>query len=166
MLIILIIILIFGIVGALLVHWDCGDAIDKIFGFLIGCLVGLLPSLAIGFIISMTIFGAAPMEYKYSQDLIAMKDNTSISGSFFLGTGQIDSDLCYIYIVEADKGVTTKTIKQKSNEVYIRYTDGQPYLEYWGPVNDPWRFPNESSYYVFYLPEGSVISNVYEIDLE
>lgn len=165
MLIIFIILGIIMIIVGIIVYSDCGDGTCAILGAMLGALIGLIPSFLIGGIISIALLGLAPMECKYTQDLIAMKDNTVISGSFFLGSGRIDSDMCYVYMIDTDKGMTTKTIKQATNHVYIKHTDGQPYMEYWDGVDDPWRFADESAYYVFYLPEGSVV-NTFEIDLE
>lgn len=156
----------FIIIGIILTVYNCGDLVDTMFGGLLGGLIGVIPSFIIGGMISIMILGTSPMECKYTQELMAMKDNTSISGSFFLGTGRADSEMCYIYLVETDKGMHTKTLKQNgSYEVYIKCTDGTPYLEYWDAEEDFWRLPDESPYYVFYLPEGSVV-NTYEIDLE
>lgn len=163
MYIILIVLALFVIGGACLAYYD--EFIDAIFGGLMGGLVGLIPSFIIGGIISILIFGTAPCELQYQQNLVAMKDNTAITGSFFLGTGHIDSKMNYVYAVETDKGIMTKTLEQKSNTVYIQYTDGQPYMEYWAGTSDGWRMPETSAYYIFYLPEGTVI-NTFEIDLE
>lgn len=166
MLIILIMIGAFAILGGILTWLNWRELDMSIFAAFFTSLVSAIPCFLIGGIISMYVFGPAPMECKYKQELVAMKDTSTVSGSFFLGTGRVNSDMCYIYLVDTDKGLTTKTLKQKSNEVYIKYTDGQPYLEYWSGVDDLWRLQSEFPYYIFYLPDGSVINNVYEIDLE
>lgn len=166
MLIVLIILGIFIIVGGVISYndWDY-DVTSAVLGGLLSCVVGAIPALIIGGMISILALGMAPLECKYTQDLIAMKDSAVVSGSFFLGTGRVDSDMCYIYLAETDKGITPKTIKQATNNVYIMYTDEQPHVEYWDKISDPWRLREESPYYVFYLPEDSVI-NTFEIDLE
>lgn len=165
MLVILIILLIFVILG-IIISYKCEGDLDNIwFGAIVGMLLGLIPSVFIGGIISIQLFGTIPLECSYSQNLVALKDNSSISGSFFLGYGDINSEMNYVYAVESEKGITTVTIDQDKYKVYIKYTDGQPYVEYWDAPEDLWRLSAEYPYYVFYIPNGSVI-NAYEIDLE
>lgn len=163
MYIVLIVLALFVIGGACLAY--CDSFGDIIFGGFMGALIGAIPAYLIGGIISIMIFGTAPCELQYKQDLIAMKDNTVISGSFFLGSGNINSKMNYVYAIETDKGIMTKTLEQKTNTVYIQYTDSQPYMEYYSGTSDGWRMPETSSYYIFYLPEGTII-NTFEIDLE
>lgn len=160
----LIVLLICAVFGFIIGFQEDGIG-DGIVGALGASFLGLLPSFLIGGMLSLLILGGAPMECKYTENMVALKDNTSISGSFFLGCGNIDSEMTYVYAVETDKGIVTKTIEKDRYDVYIKYTDGQPYVEYWDGEDDPWRLPSESAYYVFYVPEGSVI-NTYEIDLE
>lgn len=166
MLVILIVLGFFTFGGALIGFICFRDLSNTAFYSFMGIAIGLIPSWIIGTLISTLIFGTAPQQLTYTYDLIAMRDDTSIHGSFFLGTGRIDSEMCYVYLIDTEKGMTTKTLKQKDNEVYIKYTDGQPYMEYYGSNHDLWRIPEGDSYYIFYLPEGSIVNNIYEIDLE
>ena len=38
-----------------------------------------------------------------TKELYALQDNNEISGSFFLGSGRIDEEMYYVYIVKEDR---------------------------------------------------------------
>ena len=138
---------------------------------------GVLGALC-GFIIvliSYGIFGSQPIEdcridMKNRTELVALKDNFQIEGPAFLFSSVVDENLHYTYIYETDMGMTTNSIN--SNEAYIKYIEANetPYIQAWyvRPHSDflHWLFCPGYYRYTIYLPEGSVIENVYEVDLE
>lgn len=135
-----------------------------------GTLVGVI--IAIG---SCAVFECQPIEncridMEDRTELVALKDNFQVEGSAFLFSSVVDEDLHYTYIYETDMGMTTKSID--SNKTYIKYIEANetPYIQTWyvRPHSDFIHYLFCSGYYRYtiYLPEGSVIENIYEIDLE
>ena len=135
-------------------------------GFFVGMLICLIGCVA---------FECQPMEdcridMEDRTELVALKDNFQIEGSAFLFSSVIDEDLHYTYIYETDMGMTTKSLN--SDQAYIKYIKANetPYIQTWHvrPHSDfiNWLFCPGYYRYTIYLPEGSVIENVYEIDLE
>lgn len=145
--------------------------------FFMSFLVGIVGSLVgvVITVIAMAIFSSTPIEdCKIVEtdkiELIALKDNFQIEGSVFLFSSIVNEKLEYTYIYETDMGLTTQSIR--ADDAYIKYIDENetPYLQAWEV-----RPRSNFIYYMFcpgyckytiYLPYGSVIENVYEIDLE
>jgi hypothetical protein len=141
--------------------------------FLVG-IVGFLSGMVIA-LIAMAIFSSTPIEdCKIVEtdkiELIALKDNFQIEGSVFLFSSIVDEKLKYTYIYETDMGLTTQSIS--ADDTYIKYIDENetPYLQAWEvrPRSNFIYYMFCPGYYKYtiYLPYGSVIENVYEIDLE
>lgn len=172
------IIIICGVVIFLgtLIKWikDYGFELSTIpFSLLMGA-VGALGGLVI-VLVGCGIFECQPIEdcridMEDRTELVALKDNFQIEGSAFLFSSIVDEDLQYTYIYETDMGMTTKSVE--SNKAYIKYieADKTPYIQTWyvRPHSDfiHWLFCPGYYRYTIYLPEGSVIENVYEVDLE
>lgn len=172
------IIIICGVIFFLgvLIKWieDLGFELPTIpFSLLMG-IIGAFIGWIIVFI-SCDIFEHRPIEdcridMEDRVELVALKDNSQITESAFLFSSVVDENLRYIYICETDMGMTTKSVN--SNKAYIKYieTDETPYIQTWyvRPHSNfiNWLFCPGYYRYTIYLPEGSVIENVYEIDLE
>lgn len=82
--------------------------------------------------------------------------------------GYVNEDLYYYYAIETEFGY--KTEKLKAENVYIKYTDGEPHIERCEGdfVNEKlyfWGFPTCDERYVIYCPEGTV-TNEFDVDLE
>lgn len=159
------------------------DVDDICEGFLLGLLgiaTGLLISLFVcGLIIpgiAMANDAETVITGEEATKLYALKDNSGVSGSFFLGCGSVETDN-YIYYITYEDGKGYEVKNQSSNyNVYIDYLTNEnckyedpvkveysckfknPILNFltWGP--DGWT--------TFYVPEGSVLENYYSIDLE
>lgn len=58
-----------------------------------------------------------------SVDLVALQDNSSAAGSFFLGSGSLSNNNYYAFYYETDHGYKYETIdaESRSNPVYIKY---------------------------------------------
>ena len=105
-----------------------------------------------------------------STDLRALKDNSSITGRTFLGSGGVDNTLQYYYLIEEEgKGIVMQ--KQDANHSYLNYipTGETPRVEH---VHEDFTNPilrfftfKKDCYYSFYIPEGS-IDELYQVDLE
>ena len=150
----------------------------EISGFLFSILIGCLGAF-IGLIIAFSVnanFTDKPLEdcqITYSDEkteLIALKDNFQTEGNTFLFSATINNELKYTYIYETAMGMTAKSLK--ASDCYIQYIGDNetPYIQKW-VVSHSSEFMNKMfilSYdrYTIYLPEGSVIEEVYNIDIE
>lgn len=105
--------------------------------------------------------------------IYALDDSIGASGRFFLGSGRIDSDIYYYYVYNTVHG--QKIGKLRASNVYLKYDDDNHYIEkYNRHYNDDLKtkllvtqlFTKcEDSYYVIYIPEGS-ITNDFTVDLQ
>lgn len=104
-----------------------------------------------------------------TSEIYALADNSGIEGSFFLGSGSIDEEMKYVYVVEVEgKGYKMHTIDADS--AYVQYYDGTPKMvetTYWfkSELLNFFGICPSGTEYIFYIPEGS-ITNSYVIDLE
>ena len=152
------------------------DGIGSAFflGFL-GGLTGLLIGLLIVFF-GCCMFESMPAESKaieYNEDvkLIALKDNFGINGRGYLFSSYVKDELKYVYLYEDEiRGITTNSVD--ADKAYIKYIDNSeaPHIQKWSEVSKSRvlsrRFCPGTVRYTIYLPEGSVIENTYEVDLE
>ena len=141
------------------------------FGGFIGLLIGLLIVL-----FGCCIFENMPAESKaieYNEDvkLIAIKDNFGINGRGYLFSSYVKDELKYVYLYEDEiRGITTNSVD--ADKAYIKYIDNSetPHIQKWSEVSKSrvfnWLFCPGTVRYTIYLPEGSVIENTYEVDLE
>lgn len=151
----------------------CFEGSDILLSAVVG-VAGLLAGFLI-WIFSFNVFSATPIdECQINVDkrvnLIALKDNFQTEGSGFLFSTVINEELKYTYVYESYIGITTDTID--ADEVYIKYIEENdtPYIEILNirPHSDfvNWLFSCDYNKYIIYIPKGSIIENVYEIDLE
>lgn len=135
-------------------------------------LIGLIAGMILSLILGATFAGFGAETRVLSQEtkaLYALADGSEISGSFFLGSGSIDDNMRYVYIVETEgKGYKMETVN--INSAYIQYSDEEPTVTITSYMFDS-RVLNffgiypASTEYIFRVPEGS-ITNSYVIDLE
>lgn len=129
-------------------------AFSCIITFTVGCLIGCF---------------FEPVSYTQTETpLIALKDNSTINGSFFLGCGSVGSETQYSYAVNTEFGIEIKTLPA-DEKIYFKYDEGTPALITSKPVYSTlaeWiSIPDDPTIYTFRIPKGSII-NEYEIDLE
>jgi hypothetical protein len=124
-----------------------------------------------GFIIAV----ALPVKYEkssWSEKVVSLKDNTSVNGSFFLGFGQINSTMKYVYY-QQNPDSTYQMWQANYYDAVIRYTSGEPKIiindyrkskSIWNKfavdINDESR-----QTYIFEVPQWS-IKNSYELDVQ
>ncbi len=134
---------------------------------LLALIFGMLIALLIGSI--ATACGAeTEILTQETRNLYALADGDDIHGHFFLGSGTIDENMKYVYIVETEgKGYKMESIGIHS--AYIQYVDEQPTLTKTVYIfeSDILNFFGvcDSTEYLFRIPEGS-ITNSYVINLE
>lgn len=135
---------------------------------MIACLVG-------GMALQAT-YEAGDMETVKSTDepisLIALCDNMGTDGTFYLGSGTIDSEMKYVYAYEDEElGMITKT--KSVSDCYIKNipNDEKPYAVKWREIPKEnfwsWLFvkPKPIEKITFYVPSTAVYAG-YNIDFE
>ena len=110
------------------------------------------------------------VDIKETKELYALQDNNEISGSFFLGSGRIDEEMYYVYIIKEDKGKQIQTLEIDANEIYFNDSTDTPTLDiYSKDFKYGWMYwfaiPRGDCEYVFNIPSGS-IDYKYNIDLK
>lgn len=141
--------------------------VESFLSGLIGLMMGVL-------ICGIMAIAPIPTEEVIVSDvpICAMKDTMGVEGSFFLGSGSVDSEFKYVYATKTNKGIKIQNPIDASN-AYINYIEEgeQPHIAEVDTQfsNDILNFffcgrmkPNEI---YIYVPEGT-IEEVYNIDLE
>lgn len=128
---------------------------------------GVLLWISIGTIIG---YFMPKVDIKETKELYALQNNNQINGSFFLGSGRIDEEMHYVYIVKEDKGKQMQTLEIDANEIYLNDNVDTPTLDiYSKDFKYEWMYwfamPETSYEYVFNIPSGS-IDYEYNIDLK
>lgn len=173
------IILIF-MIGAIpfLLYWnhkewglDLGSIAFSIFvGPIIGFFIGAMVMATGNFILSTLPEDTRVIEICGDENLIALKDNFQVNGTAFIFTSVVDENLKYSFLYETDMGI--KSYSVNADNSYIKYINANetPHVQHWKEVSANklfnWLFMPGASHWTFYLPEGSVIENTYEVDLE
>lgn len=143
------------------------------FGTLLAVLTGLVVTLLISMLGAgvMSVWADTEWVETNQVEVMAVADNVGIEGQVYLYRGYIEDTLSYYYIAETEFGL--KTFSANADDSYINYTNKRPYVIVYEEkyTNEflSWMFFTDSTgaqRYVFYLPEGSVITDSYEIDLE
>lgn len=155
MLIIIGLALIFGIFFGFINEWE-GDGSG---------LGAALFAAFIGLFIAFTL--PADMETSVSsQNLETLQDGMGLQGSFFLGSGQIDGKMQYVYYYQKDS-VSYKMGQVPYYDVTIRYSDERPRIEThtlsMKPIKTAKRnlfcIDQSSTTYVIYVPKGTIRQN-------
>lgn len=176
-----IILLTVGVIGGFLFGLiDGGDfclgLLSSILGFLMAALISMFICGLVIPIAANAVGATHSIEKVEVTPLYALKDNSNLSGTFFLGSGSVNETDYYYYIVrEEGKGYCIQK-KAINNYTYLDYLSSEdceydePCLAYY---YDEWdnkilRFFawSPENWHTFYVPEGSIIENYYEVDLE
>ena len=140
------------------------------FGYVI---CGMIAGLVLGFVVLLcaqlcffnTDFDSDLVE---TTNLVSLADNYGFEGSAFIFSSCVNSELQYTYLYESERGLTTKTIG--ADNTYLRYTNDAPIIEKYKERHPNWLinwlFIPGGTYYIIYVPEGSVITNQYSVDLQ
>ena len=141
-------------------HSDFEDYfLSSISGILIGGFVGFLVALSLP---------AKTEIVKTTYNLEALQDNNSVKGSFYLGTGQIDGEMKYVFYYEKDGYYRLKQVDY--NEVKVKYSDEKPKVELFNRKKVKDAFINNFAIdcncyqeYIIYVPKGTIKQN-YSLD--
>jgi hypothetical protein len=149
---------------------DWNDLGDKIFFSIMTFLLSCLGSLLVFVLSSAIVSSCAEIKYNKVSDtqIIALKDNQNINGSFYIMGGYVDEELYYYYATETELGY--KTEKVESDNTYIKYTNEKSHIERYNG-----EFANDISYvfavpmvedrYIIHCPEGTITTE-FSVDLE
>lgn len=89
--------------------------------------------------------------------LISLGNDSETKGSFFLGTGTVEEDQVYVYLVDTNLGAEMKTVKVSNARIVEG--GGEPRIEYWRlcdlTVWLPWPACSRPIL-VFHIPPGSI----------
>jgi len=105
---------------------------------------------------------------KYEYDLVTLQDNFSNSGSFFLGSGNIDGKMKYVYYYKSQGGFKMGQIDY--DNAVIRYGNTPRIDRYRREMVDNWKsyfamdIPHDSLY-VITVPKGTIKTN-YNLDAQ
>ena len=157
------------IVGGINVYLICIKDWD-VEGLVLSLLAGLASLLVIGistifmFVCAETKCKIEPIERTKTTEIYALEDNV-IS---YVHRYCTNDNITYSYIYQDELGMKSETIKD--THTYIQFGDKDThYLEEWrGRFTNKfysWYFGNRTIY-IFVIPEGSVIQESYNIDLE
>lgn len=119
------------------------DYYDK--GFLvISAVMGIMFSLVISFPLSLVIGAIPGGVVETRQELVALKDNITTEGSFFLGSGRVEGEMYYFYMAkESDGGFTAHKVYaddhcrvyEDSGTPYVKFTYHRSFAEPWLVIN-------------------------------
>jgi len=147
------------------IKYKCSFSWDTIF-------LGFITSI-MGSVIGLFIAILLPCKYEnseWSRDLMSLKDNTNVRGSFFLGSGQINGEMKFVYYVQYNDS-SFKMWQASYYDAVIKYTSNKPQVV----ITDRHQSESllnkfaidlageEKQTYVFEIPKNS-IKDVYELD--
>ena len=124
----------------------------------------------IGFVIAI-LLPCSYNTYSFSVPIESLKDNSSVSGSFFLGCGNINGSMKYVYYCKEDSN-TYKMWQAEYWQAAVRYTNTQPQVHITITDKDKNSLWNKFAIdidekyewsCIFDVPKGSIKNN-YELD--
>lgn len=137
----------------------------------IGLLLGALLSLS-GLLIGIGISYALPQKNIRATEIYkleALQDNNGIHGYFFIGCGNIDNKMQYVYYYEKNGSYYNDAIETKGVE--IKYVDSNYRIEKYYDKAVEKAFINyfaldgENPTYILFIPKGSIKNN-YALDAQ
>ena len=159
---------IIGIILGIIFWWKDGyEAIEAIFGGLIGFIIGLF----VWFIVSAFCYNLPYNEIVTTQGICALNDSSEVEGRKFLFSGYIEENFVYRYVVDSDKGKHIEECEVKDGYIKDIESDN-PYVEHHNyEFKHDWFYlfaidwKASENYSVFYVPNGTITSE-YNIDLQ
>tara|TARA_R110002020_G_scaffold381847_1_gene592758 strand:+ start:189 stop:692 length:504 start_codon:yes stop_codon:yes gene_type:complete len=126
-----------------------------------------LTGIVVGFLVGFTITFILPAETEvniYNYDIETLQDNSSVSGDFFLGSGNIEGNMKYVFYYKTNGGFKMKQIDY--DDVIIKYSETRKeVIEHKEEmVSDSWinNFAYDASTvleYEVFVPKGTIRSN-------
>lgn len=152
-----------GIISAIHEH----DVDNFFFISILGTFGCSIFTLLVAMIVGLCIPSSEIIYEKTVTPIVALEDNMSSGGTFFLGTGSTKNSIYYYYMTETEHGYKLQDVT--ASKAYIKY-DAEPRIviengcgfKHW--YNYIWAFPVRT-HYTIYVPEGTILNN-YNIDLK
>lgn len=144
---------------------EYNDFIDYIASSVNGFVVGAVIGLFVSIMLPMDTY-----DKQYSLSIETLQDNNSVSGRFFLGSGQIEGKMKYVFYYEEDGLYTMMQLDY--NLVQIKYSDNKPkliitekypsdaFINYFAIDFDAF-----SKTYIIEVPKGTIKNN-YNLDAQ
>ena len=168
--------IIFGVIGiviATIITVSEGDGFFEwlslsVVAIIAGALVAVLIGIGVSTIAS-ACGAATELVRTDAVEIQALKDNSQISGRFFLGSGRVDEEMHYFYIEETSHGKHMDNVPAKYTHV-IESNNERPrvekYIERYRNVALRWLTVTFfEPLYKIYVPEGSITTE-FNVDLE
>lgn len=160
---------IIGLVIALVSIYAGFDDIRDIFYYLFFGIAGAILGGIIGLLIALSLPAKTEI-VKTTYNLEALQDNNSVKGSFFLGSGQIEGKMKYVFYYEKDGYY--KLEQADYEEVKVKYSDEKPKVERFNRnyvkdalINHFAIDLNSYQEYIIYVPKGTIKQN-YSLDAQ
>lgn len=161
-------IIICGIIGLIIVLVSFFAGIDDIRDILYYLFFGIAGTIfggLIGLLIALSLPAKTEI-VKTTYNLEALQDNNSVNGSFFLGTGQIEGKMKYVFYYENDGYY--KLEQADYEEVKVKYSDKKPKVERFNRnyvkdalINHFAIDLNSYQEYIIYVPKGTIKQDYY-----
>lgn len=126
--------------------------------------------LSAGIVVLLSFIPETEPKFKETIEITALKDNSELHGSFYLGSGSIDEETYYYFMTETNKG--KKMDKVSTKDAYLNEGETEnTYIEVYDLVFTnsiaKFLFGESSGYdeYIFYIPENSVTTE-FNVDME
>ena len=142
------------------------DFLDWVITVVLGCVFSLGSTLLL-----LGAFYIFPSKLTHIEtvEISALKDNSNVEGSFFLGTGSIEENSYYYFIKNTNKGkrmekvlVDKSYINEGSDEAYVEIYKGKFSKFAQIMLFSEYGFDEE---YIFYVPDNSVTTE-FKVDME
>lgn len=138
----------------------------------VGIIVGILGAIAVTSMVSYIVTNDNNTVYVKTSEtqIIALQDNSSVSGSFFLGSGSIKGVMKYTYLTNTEDGIKMNQVNSESSYILEENASNPRIIvstpeftnkSLWWWATSPWRGVKTQ----IYIPKGSVKTN-YNVDLE
>lgn len=161
-------IIILSIIGALIVSWGFFMDNEYIWGILFG-FIGLLLGCLFGILVAV-IIPSEMTTVKTTYKLESIQDNRSVNGSFFLGSGNINGSMKYVFYYEENGFYKMEQVDY--SKVKIKYVDSNHIAERFDEIQSKDAFINNFSLgftyckgYIIYVPKGTIKNN-YTLDAQ
>jgi hypothetical protein len=142
---------------------------DFVLTLFLSSLQGLIGGM-IGFLVALC-FSLDYETIKYNKNIVSLKDNTSIKGNFFLGTGHIEGSMKYVFYVENNDNTYSMNMLD-FDKAKIKYSTSNPKLKITKtiPVKNQWNnwaidLCSVKTKYLIEVPIGT-IKNDFQLDSE
>lgn len=151
--------------------WHCFE-LEEILALFFGTIImAALAACILMLSSSMVCSLFAEIEYTVAEtkEITALNDNSTASGYFFLGSGQVDEEMKYFFVEETEKGKHVDSVSAK-NAYVIESNSETPRIELLRPDfknKGLWwiAFPMQDPEYRIYIPEDSITTD-FNVDLE